>query len=125
MHAQRKWLIHCAPVTLLQYVLEMGNSGSCSVSTGPPVRTQLDVDEIQRLSHTADFNAVELKDYVITRRGCSIRVQLRQKKNVEIEGVDCAILEYVYDGTKIVTLELEESDIREYGASLQVGKAIT
>ena len=100
-----------------------GNSGGALSRN--LIHAQIDLDEVQKLCHTADFDADELKDIVLIRRGCSINVQLRQNRRAKIDWADSATLECVRDQSKKIELDLNDLDVRVYGASLQVGTTIT
>lgn len=84
------------------------------------VWAHVDSEKIQKISNTYGFDTEELKNLVVTRRGCSLDVQLRRNVRVRIDSVDSATLEYVLDRSKAVELDLQDLNVRVYGAVLQV-----
>ena len=85
------------------------------------VIVKVNLDKIQKLSHTAGFESQELNDIIITRRGCSFPVLLvKVDKEVKMGQVDCATLEYYLDDSKRIELELRKVDVRDFGALIEV-----
>ena len=104
----------------------MGSSSS-KPSTPPPapppsyvVKAKVDADLVQTQGNCADFDAEELHDVLVTRRGMTFPIQLRTSKGARLGSVDSTTLVYAYNEDKKVVLELVSFDIRGYGADLQV-----
>ena len=85
------------------------------------VRVDVDADAVQMACNAAGFDSGALSDLVITRRGCSISLELRpNSKKAQIDWADSVSLLCAKDETKEISLKLQNLDVRAYGAVLQV-----
>lgn len=80
------------------------------------VSMEVDIDLIERLSHTQGFDIAEV---VVTRRGTTFPVTLKTRSRLTI---DSATL--IYDEKKSVTLAVEKQTSRVYGTVVEVSYII-
>lgn len=79
-----------------------------------PISLEVDVDRISKLSHTQGFN---IDEFLVTRRGTKIPVMVKTRYGLTIES---AVLMYIYDENKKISLSLETQKNQSYGVMLEV-----
>ena len=88
----------------------MGNGSSSSLP--PSVSTEIDVDQVKRLSHTQDFDVPE---FIVTRRDTSFPITLRTRSGLTVQSVTLD-----YEEGKKINLEVEDTSSRVYATIVTV-----
>ena len=95
---------------------------SRSATSNKLVEIQVEVNKVHQLSHTANFNAKELSDFLITRRGTTFPIFLKTFEKSSISHADSATLAFSKDKRITVPLQIVGPNIKSNGADFEVSK---